>query len=268
MQLHRNGLIQSAAGLHQVAEIGPGDSLGTGMAALYAGAQQYSALDIIRHADTLTNRRVNDHLLELFLQHREIPHQAFPDLSPSLPDYSFPEELLPADTQTYRERHERIKDALDKNYNADTALRYILSWMDEKAAPSGELDLIFSQAAMEHVADIRLAYRLMHRMLRKGGLISHQVDFRAHEMSADWDGHFYIGPRTWQLLAHGRKYPMNRLPLSAHLQALTDAGFRVAAVVKQKGASTRPGQDTAVPGIHFEPDDRVTMGALIQAVKC
>lgn len=267
VHLHRNGLIQSAADLRQVAEIGPGDSLGTGMAALYTGAQEYRALDIIRHADTGTNRRVNDSLLELFVRRRGIPHEAFRDLSPALPDYQFPQELLPADAQAYRNQHARIKQSLEQYDQADTPIRYVLDWMDEKAIPSGKLDLIFSQAAMEHVADIRLAYRLMHRMLRNGGIISHQVDFRAHEMSADWDGHFFIGPRTWQLLAHGRKYPMNRLPLSAHVEALTEAGFRLAAVVKQTGTSTRSGQQTAVPGVHFNPDDRVTMGALIQAVK-
>ena len=267
VHLHRNGLIQSAAELRQVAEIGPGDSLGTGMAALYTGAQQYRALDIIRHADIHANRRVNDKLLELFLQRTDIPHEAFTDLSPALSAYHFPGELLRVDASACWKLHEHIRHSLGQSEQADTPIRYILDWMDEKVTPSGELDLIFSQAAMEHVADIRLAYRLMHRMLRKGGIISHQVDFRAHEMTDEWDGHFYIGPRTWKLLAHGRKYPMNRLPLSAHLQALTDSGFRLSAVVKQTGASTRPGQEPAVPGVHFDPDDRVTMGALIQAVK-
>jgi SAM-dependent methyltransferase len=210
---------------------------------------------------------VNDALLQLFLQRQDIPYRAFPDLSPALGDYRFPAQLLPADEQSYWAKHDLIKRSLEQTANADTAIRYIVPWMEADKSPAGQLDLIFSQAAMEHVADIDQAYRLMHRMLRKGGIISHQVDFRAHEMTDNWDGHFYIGQHTWQLLAHGRKYPMNRMPLSAHLKALSAAGFRLAFLDKQTGASTQPAREPAVPGIPFDADDRVTMGALIQAVK-
>lgn len=267
MHLHRNGLVQSGAGLKQVAEIGPGDSFGSGMAALYSGAGTYTALDVIRHATHTTNLQVNDGILQLFLQQQDIPHQEFPDLSPALSDYHFPHNLLPADPELYREKHRQIKRSLESASGADTVLDYQVSWMDTSAVPDREYDLIFSQAAMEHVSDIHQAYRKMHRMLRTGGIISHQVDFRAHEMTASWDGHFYILPRTWQILAHGRKYPMNRLPLSAHLEALTVAGFRLINLVRQTGTCTHPRLQPAVPGVQFDLDDRATMGALIQAVK-
>lgn len=267
MHLHRNGLIQSGRELKRVAEIGPGDSLGTGMAALYSGAEQYTAMDILRHAGKEINRKVNDALLHMFLAREEIPHRSFPDLSPALPGYNFPQSLLPACDEQYSETYQLISRALHDPLQADTAIRYRVPWMDTDNWVDGETDLIFSQAAMEHVADIDKAYRLMNRMLRRGGIISHQVDFRAHEMTDTWDGHFYIGQRTWQILEHGRKYPMNRLPFSAHLHVMQDAGFRVVAVEKVTGICTQTGRHPAVPDISFLPDDLITMGALFQAVK-
>jgi hypothetical protein len=86
-------------------------------------------------------------------------------------------------------------------------------------------------------------------------------------MTAAWDGHFYIRPFTWRILAHGRKYPMNRLPLSAHLKAIAAAGFSIVSVEKQTGSRSSLQRKPAVPRTEFENEDLVTMGALIQAVK-
>jgi hypothetical protein len=57
-----------------VAELGPGDSLGTGLAALLSGANHYYALDIIRYADTPRNLMIFDQLVDLF-QRRRAPQQ-------------------------------------------------------------------------------------------------------------------------------------------------------------------------------------------------
>lgn len=267
VQLQLHGLIHSVGELKRVAEVGPGDSLGTGMAALYSGALQYTALDIIRHSDKDSNLQVNEQLLGLFLKKANIPHREFPDLSPVLSDYLFPEQLLSDSDCSFRNCFNLIKQSVSSGYRDDTVIQYLVPWMQEGHTPINTLDLIFSQAAMEHVDDIDRAYRLMYNMLRQGGIISHQVDFRAHEMTAAWDGHFYIRPFTWRILAHGRKYPMNRLPLSAHLKAIAAAGFSIVSVEKQTGSRSSLKRKPAVPRTEFENEDLVTMGALIQAVK-
>jgi hypothetical protein len=43
---------------------------------------------------------------------------------------------------------------------------------------------------MGHVDDIEFAYREMFNWLRPGGVISHQVDSKTHEMIIEWNGHW------------------------------------------------------------------------------
>src|SRR5262245_35644000 len=53
---------------HTVAELGPGDSIGIGLAALLCGAEKYYALDVVRYSDLRTNLAIFDRLVQLFLQ--------------------------------------------------------------------------------------------------------------------------------------------------------------------------------------------------------
>src|ERR1700760_4110721 len=63
-------LIQGEGGVRGVprvvAELGPGSSLGVGLAALIAGADKYCALDLIDHSDVAANLAVFDELAEMF----------------------------------------------------------------------------------------------------------------------------------------------------------------------------------------------------------
>src|SRR5262245_51065395 len=58
---HRAGL---ATFPEVVAELGPGDSLGTGLAWLIAGAERYLAFDVRRYATAEQNTQVFDALVE------------------------------------------------------------------------------------------------------------------------------------------------------------------------------------------------------------
>jgi hypothetical protein len=49
-----------------VAEFGPGDSLGVGLAALLSGSNRYSALDVHRDGSTERTLRIFDELVALF----------------------------------------------------------------------------------------------------------------------------------------------------------------------------------------------------------
>ena len=81
-----------------VAELGPGDSLGIGLAALLTGADHYVGLDIFAYADSSRNLAVLDELVEMFGARASIPDSnELPDVKPYLPSYEFPGRILSAE---------------------------------------------------------------------------------------------------------------------------------------------------------------------------
>jgi hypothetical protein len=51
---------------NSIAELGPGNSLGTGLAGLITGAQRYYAFDVVKHSKLEKNLKILDELGELF----------------------------------------------------------------------------------------------------------------------------------------------------------------------------------------------------------
>ena len=266
--LHKNKLFQRPEEIVNVAEIGPGDSLGIGLAALFTGARHYFAFDVIAHANVESNVAVSRDLMEYFKNSKEIPNGSkFLTTNPILEDYSFPSSILSISEQVYKQKHIEIDKALRGEEDAEVSIKYVVPWNSGTHNDIKEIDLIFSQAVMEHVADIDFAYSEMYKWLRPGGIISHQVDFKTHEMTKEWNGHWFISDKVWAILAHGRKYPMNRLPLSSHLRSIERAGFVIKSIIPVNKINLLINQKTKVPGVDFTAEDLVTSSALIQAVK-
>jgi len=269
VQLKTKGLIDNMEQIKNLAEIGPGDSLGIGLAAIYTGVENYYAFDVIKHANLSKNNIINNELLSFFQSKKEIPHGSHQlrNTNPVLENYKFPENLLNHDSGWYGIRHDLIKKYLDNNEAAGTGISYVVPWMGKVHNNVKDIDLIISQAVMEHVDDIDFAYAEMYRWLKVGGIVSHQVDFKAHEMTEEWDGHFYLKDSVWSVLAHGRKYPMNRLPLTAHLKSLEKNGFKIKNIIPVIRENSFPHKKNQITGVEFSKEDYITSSALIQAVK-
>ena len=58
---------------NSVAELGPGDSLGIGLAALLCGANNYYGLDAVPYCNDERNLKVFEELVGLFTQREHIP---------------------------------------------------------------------------------------------------------------------------------------------------------------------------------------------------
>src|SRR5688572_9783841 len=81
-----------------VAELGPGDSIGIGIAAVLTGVERYYAFDVVAHANTPRNLEIFDGLVDLFRARADIPDaQEYPRVGPALNDYRFPSQLLSRD---------------------------------------------------------------------------------------------------------------------------------------------------------------------------
>ena len=227
-----------------IAELGPGDSLGIGLAAVLSGAERYYALDVVEYANVETNLKVLDELISLFIKRAPIPDQhEFPMVRPLLETYEFPRQLLTEDRIERNLRPQRIqcvRDALRKSKDKDTEgieISYICPWHDSSVIRLESVDMILSQAVLEHVNDLPQAYEALYCWLKADGLMSHQIDFGCHGTANVWNGHWAYSDYTWRLIKGKRAYLLNREPYSTHRRLLHSAGFRIVCQIKCRDSS-------------------------------
>src|SRR5437879_4645465 len=77
-----------------IAELGPGDSIGTGLAALLSGVNHYYALDVVRYTNTARNLAIFDQLVEMFQRRAARPSKGWPDFDQYLDANLFPSRIL------------------------------------------------------------------------------------------------------------------------------------------------------------------------------
>ena len=231
---HRRFVVENGlAAPSVVAELGPGDSLGTGLAALLAGGRRYHAFDIVDYANPTTNLRILGELIDLFQVRKPIAGSVY--ASPALRNTDFPEDI-DIDEMAAPDRVEAIRAALTRVgvENNGFLISYEPEWTTQ-ASLAEEPEVIFSQAVLEHVDDLPAAYAAMHRWLKHGGCISHEIDFTSHHFARAWNGHWSFSDREWNLIRGRRRWAINREPLSTHLELLTNAGFTIVDVQRGPG---------------------------------
>jgi SAM-dependent methyltransferase len=256
-----------------VGELGPGDSLGVGLAALLSGASRYYALDLVPYAVSERNLAILDELVALFAAKAPIPGpDEFPAVKPPLDRYEFPHALL-TDQRLERAldppRIRAIRSALvgEESSGTEVHLRYFVPWLDPEVIEEGSVDLLYSQAVLEHVDDINAAYSALSRWLKPNGVMSHQIDFRSHGTTSEWNGHWAYSDLVWRCIRGRRPYFLNRAPCSAHLEALRRAGFRVVREARVETPSMIPRSRLARRFRELSDEDLRTSGAYLQAVR-
>src|SRR5262249_7360716 len=154
-----------------VAELGPGNSIGIGLAALISGASKYFALDTVRYSNAERNISVFDELVELFRKKRDIPDEAeFPEVNPRLQSYKFPSAILSnqwLDQCLATDRIESIRKAiLQQDDTNPIQIRYFAPWYDSNVINDNSIVMLYSQAVLEHVEDLNEAYSAIYRWLK------------------------------------------------------------------------------------------------------
>lgn len=266
----QNGL---PAVFETVAELGPGDSLGIGLAALLSGTTRYLALDVVRYADKSHNLLIFEELVALFRDRAPIPDELeLPYVQPKLQSYRFPSDLLP---------NSRLDAALDPNRLAmlraslcappdncqdGSPICYIAPWTPN-VIQADTVDLVISQTVLQLAPDLPSIYAEMARWLRSGGAMSHEIDFKSFGLTTEWNGHWACPDALWRVAAGRRRHMTNREPLSAHLAYLQRAGCELVAT-KRVIRPTTITRATLAPRFRALTDeDLTTSSALIQAIK-
>lgn len=251
-----------------VAELGPGDSLGIGLTALLFGAEEYYAFDVVRFADIKNNLSLFEELVSFAKKGLDIPgREAFPELKPHLDDYYFPKQIFSDEHLRHclaEERIERIRKSVKHPDHADSVIHYAVPWSSDSVMQQQSIDLIFSQAVLEHVDDLVGTYRDMHKWLKDDGYISHQIDFKSHGTAKDWNGHWLYPEFLWKIIRGKRPYLLNRQPYSAHKRLLDQVGFTLLREKTVSMASAFRQQELGPP---YQEKDLHVSGAHILAVK-
>jgi hypothetical protein len=260
-----------AKGLHRVAELGPGDSFGIGLAAMLSGANEYYAFDAKKHAVPALSLKVFDELVDLFSRREPIPDEVeFPEVAPRIATYKFPASLLSDEVLAVSLKPARL-DAIRKSLqgiptNSGVRIAYVAPWDESSLLEPGVIDMAFSQAVLEHVNHVAATYCALYRWLRPGGLMSHAIDFKCHGITRDWHGHWTVSDFSWKLVRGNRPYLINRFSHSAHIQEMEKAGFRIVTDLRRQGPPlSRDRLARRFRGLSDQ--DLVTSSAFIQAVK-
>lgn len=191
----------------RVVEIGPGQSLGVGHAALLSGVQSYTGLDVTPLRDSDIDARVRDDIGELFGQ--PIPHgDDLENVQPRLTDYRFPSKLMRP---------------------AGHDLRYLAPW--ESETPTGDADLVLSQAVMLLVPNIRDTYAQLAHWLKPGGFMSHALNCTSLGLTRDWNGHNQISAIEWRLIQRRHPIRYTQFTMAEHIDAIQHAGCRLIAQI-------------------------------------
>jgi hypothetical protein len=263
-KLHEAGIDTN---FRTVAEIGPGRSIGTGLAALIAGAERYFGFDIKDYGARPETTEMLDGIAVLFDARTPPPGgDEFPTIKPALDRDGFPTDALPDARLNAAMAPDRLEGLRARLASPDASpVEYRAPWFDADIIEPGSVDWIFSQAVMEHVDDLYGTYDACRDWLVPGGIMSHQIDFKSHGTADDWNGHWAYGDTTWRVIRGSRLYLINRQPLSAHLDAMRQAGFEIvsaAPVVREDGL---PRQKLARRFRSLSDDDLKAAGAFVIA---
>lgn len=261
-----------------VVELGPGDSLGIGLAAILCGVSSYTAIDSIKYASLARNLKVFEELVSLFGRRTAIPAaDEFPEIKPELEDYGFPNVLLDANKMSQNlasQRVESIRTALQKEWNwwatigsGEPLVRYVDPAVAETAIPPASVGWVFSQAVLEHVSDLQSVYRSCYDWLKPNGLMSHQIDFRSHGLSRVWNGHWAYPDTLWKLLQGKRPLFLNREPCSTHLRLMRENGFKLLVEERSMLKSQLESKELAPRFRRMTEQDLTTSGLFVVAQK-
>jgi hypothetical protein len=254
-----------------VAELGPGESIGSGLVALLSGAERYFAFDVIEHANLERNLEIFDELVELFKRKEPIPGEdEFSEIKPRLKSYEFPSEILTDEllnASLEPRRLARIRESIINYKMKDSMINYIAPWDNAQLIEKESVDMIFSQAVMEHVANLPFTYKAFSEWLKPDGFMSHQIDFKCHGTAEEWNGHWAYSDFTWKLIQGNRPYLLNRELHSTHLKLLLENGFKVVCDEVFDLPSKLSKRDLAERYRTLSDKDLTASGAFVQSVK-
>ncbi|WP_407429755.1 methyltransferase domain-containing protein [Arcticibacter sp.] len=256
----------------RVAELGPGDSLGIGFAALLSGCETIRAFDVIKYWNVDRNLKIFDELVVLFKNRAPIPdNREYPRVQPRIDSHEFPGNILSEDILKESLSDQRLeairKEIRDPDNPSNYLVRFFVPWDDYQVINPESVDFVYSQAVLEHVEDLDGTYIAFSKWLKKGGIMSHSIDFKCHRTTTSWNGHRTYREWEWKIVKGGRMFLINRLPYSVHRDLQGKHGFEVLKEIPVVMENRIPRHKFAQKFRNLSEEDMTTSGAYMLSVK-
>ncbi|WP_033960045.1 class I SAM-dependent methyltransferase [Psychroserpens jangbogonensis] len=246
-----------------VVEIGPGNSLGVGLAALISGSETLYALERTQFWNTETNIRVFDELVALFKTEKKTKKINIESVRTVDEELGFPSDIL---TKVYlsqclnTERLKKIRKELSDPSNPNNAhIHSVIPWESIDAIEDNKVDYIFSHTVLQHIDDLPNTYKAMNKWLKNGGCISHKIDFKSMNTTKLWNQHWTLNDAEWQIVTGGTNL-INREPLSSHLKFLEINGFEIIQEIKDSSDNELSAEDLSDKFKQLNISDLTTSG--------
>jgi hypothetical protein len=210
-----------------VAELGPGSSIGMGLAALIAGAETYYGLDIASHLDIDRNLAIFDDLVEMFRRWKQVPQHGMHESTFPLPlNWEFPATIEKnIDHSLNADRIQALRD--DLLNRTGNFIKIAVPWDTTDVVPAQSVDWLMTHSVMEHIDNLEEAYKCCSHWVRRGGIMTHEIDYSSHRLTRHWNGHWTMGDVTWTLVRGQRPYLINRIPHSGHEKLIKRNNFSI-----------------------------------------
>lgn len=259
-----------------VAELGPGATQGTGIAALLSGAATYVSADVVDYGVEQQNEAVFEQLVGLFRDRVDIPGpDEFPKMLPALASYEFPHGILTEERLRRCLDEPRlcaIRNALREPGVRRDGIRIQHCLIAERGIEldEGSFDMIFSQGVLLYCPELESMYRSMAKWLKPGAFVSHQIDFSCSPSFPEtnyWNSHWGCSDLLWSMLQYKQSFVINRHPHSKHLEFMQKYGLEVVYDRQIRDQSGIPRAKLAPRFRSLEVDDLTTRAAFIIARK-
>lgn len=252
-----------------VLELGPGDTLGIGIAALLSGVNSYVGLDIHKYWNSEANVEIFDELVGLFQSRAPLDAEnKYPRLTPYLDNYNFPEEILSKEYMAVAlapQRLNAVRNELNNPNSTNKHVRFYSPWQTNDVPPES-VEFVYSQSVLQYT-DLPYVYSSVHHWLKKGGLTAHSIDFSSLGITKTWNGHWCFSDFEWKQYCFRKTMLLNRSFFSEHKSFLEDLNFKIIDVVKYKSENTLQTTQLGQRAKNIHADDLSTSAAYMLSLK-
>jgi hypothetical protein len=222
----------------RILELGPGDSLGVGLAALLSGSDQYTALDVHKYSDIKSNLKIFDELIDLFKKREPIPNgKEFSRIRPELENYKFPFEILSnkiLNNSLNPDRVLKIRNAIISENKS--IFNYLVPWTFDNLKKN-HYDYLLAQASFEYVQNMDLLLKNFKNYLSLNSYLSTIIDYSSHHLSDIWNEHWTCSDLLWYFFKGKQPHFLNRLTHDNYISYFNKYNYEILINLRKKKKS-------------------------------